>query len=128
MFIISPDGYIRLPLALMRSTPLTHLISGLDEEIAPDAADGALATTITGYTEWVTEGSAPLTVGWDWQMTANGNDIRMDRVSEPRSNIMLVDAAQADLGPASTATLLGTVVDAFAWQDTTLAYIQQQRP
>lgn len=127
MLIISPDGYIRLPLELMRSISLTHLISGLDQDNPATANDAAVPTTISGYTEWVSEGSAPLTIGWDWQLNVDANGIRMERISEPRSNIMLIDAERADVGFAATSALLETVIDAFAWQDTTLQYIKDRR-
>jgi hypothetical protein len=127
MLIISPDGYIRLSLDDMRGIGLVHLISGLDEDIPLLADAGAVTTTISGYTEWISEGSAPLTVGWDWQLNVDGPQIRMERISDPRSNIMLIDAAQADVGPQQTGVLLGSVIDAFAWQDTTLQFIQDKR-
>jgi hypothetical protein len=127
MLTISPDSYIRLSFDLMRNTSLVHLMSGLDEDNPSLTIDGAVPTTITGYTEWVSEGSAPLTMGWDWQLNVDGNDVRMERISEPRSNIMLLDNALHDCGPAKTSALLETVIDALAWQDTTLAYIKDQR-
>jgi hypothetical protein len=127
MLIISPDGYIRLSLDAMRGIGLVHLISGLDEDMPLFAEAGAVPTTISGYTEWISEDSAPLTIGWDWQLNVDGKQVRMERISEPRSNIMLIDAAQADVGPQQTDILLGGVIDALAWQDTTLQFVQQKR-
>ena len=126
MLTISPDGYIRLSLDLMRHTRLVHLISGLDQDNPPLPPDGAVPTTISGYTEWVSEGSAPLTVGWDWQLHAEVNPVRMERISEPRSNIMLLDDQQQDLGPARTSALLASLIDGMAWQDAALRHMNPQ--
>lgn len=45
------------------------------------------------------------------------------RVSKSRSNLMLVDAKQRDLGPDKTAALIETVVDGIVWQIVVQNYI-----
>ncbi len=115
-------GYVRLSLADMRDIRLVHLISGLDEDTPQLAANGAVSTAITGYTEWITEGTPVLTVGWDWQMLAGADGIRLRRASEPRSNVMMVDSAN-DAGPLRTAAMLEDLIDAFDWQGKTLQHI-----
>lgn len=119
-----PDtGYIRLSYAQLQKIRLTHLVSGVDEDGPDSSADSATTTTISGYTEWVSEGGLVLTVGWDWRVMPDGNDLRLRRLSQPCSNLMLQDATGIDLGPNKTATLLEIFIDGFNWQSETLQYI-----
>ena len=102
---------------------LTHLVSGLDEDAPESPPDSASTTSITGYTEWVGKGGLIITIGWDWGMMPDGNILRLRRLSEPSSNLMLQDAEGCDLGPNKTATLLEAFIDGFNWQAETLQYI-----
>lgn len=45
------------------------------------------------------------------------------RLGVPRSNIMLVDAMQHDLGLTETSVLLEAAIDALAWQEEIHQYI-----
>lgn len=129
MRFISSDGYVRLSIQQLQATPLTHLISGLDDDILlPAAADAAQATDITGYTEWINEDDPALTVGWDWQLCATRPGCPLIRVSEPRSNILLQDAAGADHAPADSEKLLGAHIDTLDWQPVVQAFLQERYP
>jgi hypothetical protein len=116
MFTVSNDGYVRCRCNLLLSAGLTHVISGLDDEAGSRIPDTVLCAAITGYTEWVDSTASVVTVGWDWQMNAVHRMVALNRSSEPRSNIMFVDANGADIGLAKTARLLGDLIDAFDWQ------------
>ena len=119
-----PDtGYIRMSYKQLQKISLTHLVSGVDEDCPESAADSASLTAITGYTEWVSKGGLIITVGWDWRMMPDENSLRLRRLSEPSSNLMLQDAEGSDLGPNKTAALLETFIDGFNWQSETLQYI-----
>ena len=121
---IAPDGYIRLTFEEFRKISLIHLISGLDEDELVSLQEGATITEITGYTEWVSDTIPTISIGWDWAIQQT--QVRGDyykRTSEPRSNLMLVDSQQNDLGPAKTVTLIEIVVDEIAWQRIIQIYI-----
>jgi hypothetical protein len=120
---MSDTGYVRMSYAQLQKIYLTHLVSGVDEDGPESPFDSASATAITGYTEWVSQGGLTVTVGWDWRMVPNGNALRLRRLSEPSSNLMLQDTDGGDLGPVKTAALLETFIDGFNWQDQTLEYI-----
>lgn len=113
---VSTDGYIRLSFSEMRNVDLQHLITGLDEDTPSTSAEGALLTTITGYTEWVSTTVPGITIGWDWQLDTALNRIRLHRVNQPRSNLMLQDIHQTDLGPAKTSAMLEVFIDKLNWQ------------
>ena len=116
-------GYVRLTVVELESTTLCHLVSGLDEDTPPCSADGALPTSISGYTEWISAGKLVVTVGWDWVMLTDSGPVRLARVGCPSSNIMLQTPSRCDLGPATTSQLLASFVDGFDWQSETLRRI-----
>jgi len=123
---MSNTGYVYLTFAQLQAIPLSHLISGMDEDGDIHMTDAAVATAITGYTEWVASGKPAVTIGWDWQMLREGATLRLRRVSDPASNIMLRNAAGIDLGHGKSAALLGVLVDSFDWQTATLGYLNDR--
>lgn len=116
-------SYIYLTVDELCAGALVHLISGVDQECELRCPAGAIATAITGYTEWISEGGRILTIGWDWQMSAHGDAVRLHRISPPSSNLMLQSAARRDLGHARTVELLMDYLDGFNWQPATLGHI-----
>lgn len=114
MLALSQDGYIRMTLLQLQGIPLLHLISGLDEDCS---------ATIAGYTEWLSEGQPAITLGWDWCMVGHG---KLQRVDEPRSNLMLVDETGRDLGFEATLAALAGFVDGMDWQKTTLSALEER--
>jgi hypothetical protein len=123
MLIISPDGYIRLSVSQLASIKLVHLISGLDEDMPPFQGESAAATAITGYTEWVSTTTPAISMGWDWTMEVVNGQVRPARLGEPRSNCMLVDEGNGDLGPAKSNAALAEFVDTLPWQSETESQI-----
>jgi hypothetical protein len=123
MITLSDDGYVRLTFSSLRNTSLTHLLSGLDEDSRDVLQQEAGISAISGYTEWVSHTIPPITIGWDWRLDVSQGQPRCLRVGPPRSNLMLVDHQQRDLGPTHTAILLETAIDTIGWQDETLSAI-----
>ena len=121
---MSDADYICLTATELETVCLVHCISGLDEDVPALIADGAVQTTITGYTEWISEGGSLLSIGWDWQMLANSNSVRLTRVSLPSSNLMLQTASHAALGAPATTGLLASFIDGVEWQAETLQHIK----
>ena len=114
---LSPDGYVRLTLEQYQAIVLRHLWSGLDPEDPASLHEGAIQTRITGYTEWVSEMAPIITLGWDWQLQELSGHARYLRVGSLRSNIMLIDGLEHDLGPTQTDLLLEQAIDKMAWQE-----------
>lgn len=111
---VSANGLVCLAIPQLRNIRLLHLISGLDEYGEEGEGEGAVLTAISGYTEWIADGS--VTIGWDWKLHVNETLVELRRVSEPASNLMLLDAAGSDIGPGSTSALLENYIDDFDWQ------------
>jgi hypothetical protein len=120
---MADSGYVRLSFKQMQDVALKHLISGIDEDGPDNPSDNATLTAIGGYTEWVSKDSPIITLGWDWRMLSDNSLFRLERVSEPRSNVMLLSPALLDLGYEQSVLLLGAFVDTFDWQAETLDYI-----
>ena len=112
MLTISPDGYMRMTFEEFRKISLVHLISSLDEDNPDLLQEGATFAEITGYTEWVSTTCPAISIGWDWMLqSSQAGGFCYKRTSKPRSNLMLVDLQQCDLGPAKTAIMIGKAVD-----------------
>lgn len=122
---MSETGYIYLSLAELSDLILIHLISGVDEDDPMLGFNAAIETSITGYTEWISEGRE-ISIGWDWQMLAGDSAARLIRISLPSSNVMLQSPGKIDLGPQATARLLSAFIDEFDWQTETLKFISVQ--
>jgi Domain of unknown function (DUF4902) len=122
----SEDGYLRLALRQLRAVPLVHLISGLDIDPGDEQPEsvGAMLSVIAGYTEWTSLTTPAISVGWDWLLHVADREIRYLRMGEPRSNIMLLDHYQRDLGPMQTAVALALLVDELVWQVTVSEYVR----
>ena len=112
---ISADSYIRLTLEQLQAVRLEHLISDIDAD-RPPAGGAATATAISGYTEWASAEVPRVSLGWDWELAPYEGGLRPRRLGLPRSNVMLVDAAGADLGPAASDAALARLVDQMDWQ------------
>jgi len=123
MITLSEDGYIHLTLETLLATPLVHLLSGLDDEKIISPQEGASHAHISGYTEWLSTTTPTITLGWDWGLDVSQGQPLYVRLGAPRSNMMLVDAMQHDLGPTRTSVLLETAIDALAWQEEIHQYL-----
>ncbi|HEX2788958.1 MAG TPA: DUF4902 domain-containing protein [Steroidobacteraceae bacterium] len=125
---VSPDGYVRLTETALRAIPLAHLLSELDPDLdlPPSTASGACLASIVGYTEWVSQTSPALSLGWDWRIATIGCRVRYQREGEVRSNVMLVDARRQDLGARFTGALLRVAVDNLGWERSVDQYISNR--
>jgi hypothetical protein len=124
---VSPDGYVRLTVAAFRAIPLSHLLSELDaDNLPPSTASGASLASIVGYTEWASQTTPALSLGWDWRIATTAGRVRYEREGEVRSNIMLVDSRCRDLGGLATGVLLCVAVDVLGWERAVDNYINNR--
>jgi len=129
IIIISSDGYMRLTFEEFQQISLVHLISGLDEDNHALLQEGATFSAVTGYTEWVSTARPVISIGWDWMFQSSQVEgVYYKRTSKPRSNLMLVDAQQRDLGPTKATGLIETIVDEIGWQIVVQDYISTRYP
>jgi hypothetical protein len=123
MAILSGDGYIRMKFESFQQTEIVHLISGIDDDRPATSGVGAYVSAITGYTEWISNWSPAITIGWDWKLTGVQGTARLVHDGVPGSNLMFVDQHGHDYGSEQTQKLLLAWLDAFNWQTTTLRTI-----
>lgn len=117
MIALSNDGYIRLISHYFAQVRLSHLHSNVDSDKPPLEGEGALLSSITGYTEWISETQPTITIGWDWQIAAPPvGQIYFTPLGYPRSNLMFVDGRGNDLGHFATEIWLQSWVKSFEWQ------------
>lgn len=129
MLSVSSDGYIRLLHDQLHALKPVHLVSGLDDDSPPELHCGTAAGAITGYTEWICPidaSGAAITIGWDWRMLGSGEGLNLERISDPRSNLMLQDNSKIDYGQINTLVEVCTFVDNLSWQNVTLDYLAKR--
>ena len=113
---IADDGFVRMTLDAILTMRLEHLLSGVDRDDGEDRSKCGSLTAISGFSEWTSEASPYLSLGWDWRLSWEHGLIGLVRVGPPRSNIMLIDGHGIDYGWQRNFEVLGTVVDALPWR------------
>jgi hypothetical protein len=121
------DCYVRLHEAALQCMPLQHLQSGLDsnderENTARAFGAASVPSAICGYTEWISDSTPAVSVGWDWSVTAPG-ELTLNRHSI-RTNVMLVDEHGTDRGREATIEATIRIIDQRPWQQAVLAAVQ----
>ena len=108
---LSDDGFIRMGFDQLMSVSLSHLISINEESnfIEP-------YTKIFGYTEWISQTTPVVSIGWDWKMNHDDRVIQLMRIGLPRSNLMLMDYLHCDVGLEQTLHLICQKIDSTAWE------------
>jgi hypothetical protein len=120
------DGLVRLTLEEVLSTPLTHVLSGVDPELDAERLRCGTTTSITGYTEWQSARAPVIVMGWDWKCVCGADEPRLARVGAPRCNLILVDDDAAEVDWERQLAILGTVIDAMDWEHHTQALIGER--
>lgn len=116
MATISDDGYIRLTHKSFMELRFIHFHSGADEDCRLVELVGLKPSSITGYTEWISETQPVVTVGWDWNITALNGRVEFSTIDHPRSNLMVTDDCGNDLGDLATEEFLQSWIEALDWQ------------
>jgi hypothetical protein len=113
-----PDGLLRLPTPALRTLQLTHLISGIYEELAPPMPhECGRPTSITGYTEWIDAAGSAVTLSWDWEIRCVLGQVRWHRLSLPFTNVLLVNEDRRDFPWQRNLQRLAEWVDTLAWTE-----------
>ena len=116
MKTVSPDGYLRLRTRELDTIPLRHLISNVDEEPFDPVQRCGGATTLSGYTEWVSPIEPALSIGWDWEWRGATGSAAVVRLGLPRTNILVVSEASVPLPWEDSLQVLAQFIDAIDWQ------------
>jgi hypothetical protein len=114
---ISSDGLIRLLAEELLSTQLTHFVSGMDTDGSSALKTCGKATSISGYTEWISTHEPTISIGWDWCIQFTLSERKWTRVGLPRSNVMLIEDTGTDAGWQRSHNVLATFVDVLPWRE-----------
>jgi hypothetical protein len=112
---ISPDGYIRLPLATLTSLPFIHLTSDIDPQFLAELKSQTVAAQTAGFSEWTSDTTPAISLGWGW-FIHNQSKCLLLAPDIVRSNVMLIDIHGYDLGTAVTSNLFCTWLAVYDWQ------------
>jgi hypothetical protein len=119
MLVLSVDGYVRMMFAAFQQVEMVHLFSGMDEDRPSADGAGANFSSITGYTEWISNSVPAITIGWDWKLTGVQGTACFIHAGVPGSNLMFLDQYSHDLGSEQTRQLLVSWLEDFNWQTET---------
>jgi len=124
---LSADGYVRLSPDSLLCMVVRHCYSELTEDVcvSPSAATGARVASIAGLTEWVSDSTPAVSLGWEWSLDLSSGRPRYVRAGPVNGNIMLINSGRGDLGPQATEALLAAKVDALNWQPETVEFINK---
>lgn len=114
---MSPDGYIRLPLASLNALSFVHLYSESDEAFLDELKAQTIPASSAGFCEWKSDTAPAISLGWGWFIHSQ-TERMMLAPDGVRSNVMLIDAQGYDLGPIKTSNIFCTWLAAFEWQST----------
>lgn len=121
----SAERFVRLPLPQLCDLRLMHLCSEVDLERSAAAKCGEGATIlgdITGYSEWVSDSTPVVSVGWDWSLGGARGQLSALPVSI-RTNLILVDASGRELGFSGTTHALFEWLSTWDWQSVVLKHV-----
>lgn len=113
---ISSQGLVRLTYEALSALLLNHLLSGVDTDCSDDAC--GRPTELTGFTEWITQTSPTITIGWDWKIEFKDGQGSYERLGQPRSNVMLITDEGRDHSWDQNLKQLGQYVDSVPWPNT----------
>ncbi len=109
------DFFVRLTAEQTRRLVWRHVRTEIEDsgiEAGGAGLDGQ-ASTLCGYSDWVTDTDPPVLISWDWKMQTTG-----ELVLNPhsiRTNLMLVDAQGHDLGHSRSQALARECLARLAW-------------
>ena len=112
---ITATGQVRATVEDLLNVQFLHLFSGLDTEVGDPSKGCGRPTAISGFTEWIGQSLAPISIGWDWHSEVTGNAVRLSRVDCPRTNVQLTNSDGQDFAWEQNLQILGTIVDALPW-------------
>ncbi len=108
------DGYLRMTDLELHILPLHHLMTARDLSVEAALKGLDIPHSMAGYTEWFVE-RLGLSVGWDWYASEDAHELRL-APWDVRSNLMLVNRRQDDLGRALSDLHLRTWLQTHPWR------------
>ncbi|SQI40234.1 Uncharacterised protein [Leminorella richardii] len=105
---------------------LSHLYSAAYEEPEWLRTGGSIATTISGYTEWVSGTSPTVSLGWDWELRYENASCRFVKTGPIFSNIAFKSTEGSELilcDEAHLQQVLSDKIGSIKWEHEILHHI-----
>ncbi|WP_053007608.1 DUF4902 domain-containing protein [Pragia fontium] len=126
--VIMDDLRVKVHIDFFEHIEFIHLHSAVYEEPANQHFLGGVATVINGYTEWVSQTSPVISMGWDWELRYENACCQYVKIGPIFSNVVF--HASESTSPiqdeeAWTQQLLDNKIAQIEWQSKTGQYITQ---
>ena len=125
-FTVSPDGYVRMTYDLLQKEVFQHFDSGLYLEQQNSTITNDKASEMCGYTEWITEGTPQLSMGWDWKFQHSATVPSFVMVGLPYTNILIQKDNFEDLSQQASLGLLSQHIESLNWSAPLLRHITKR--
>lgn len=112
---IGADGLVRMTVQELLDMHFLHLWTEMDPPDQDPVARCGTACEWTGFTEWVSVETPRITIGWDWRVRCVSSSVVFAQEGDARTNVMLVDADNRDVGWPKNMQALSTLVHSVGW-------------
>jgi len=111
---ISEFGRIQISAPLLNTLTFFHLESGVYSSRLHDGQIRSSRTNIDGYTEWLSDSTPQITVGWDWMLLPYGG-YRISKIGSYFSNLQLVGESGEPLNSEASEHILEHFFESLNW-------------
>jgi len=123
---VSTDGYIRLTEKTLDIIPMRHLDSGLFVSDQVHGLKVDVVSELTGYTEWSSQTSPSISIGWDWKLNCFKESRTYEIVGAPFSNLLLQDEFSNDLTVGENLKRISKIINKLDWVDDLKGHISKK--
>lgn len=123
---VSPDGYIRIPAAILESVQLAHLDSGIYSAQDQSLKKDRTRCTINGYTEWISLSKPCVSISWDWNLVTYGGEPGIIKTGDVYTNLMVQNDANIDLPERESLRLLSNTLAHLDWKSKVRSFITEK--
>lgn len=117
MVWIETDGLVRMTVQELLDVRFQHLCSGMNACRGDPIEACGTTSEWAGYTEWASEESPRITLGWDWRLHCACDSVVLTQDGAARTNVMLVDADRRDVGWLKNLKALSMLVRSVDWAE-----------
>lgn len=123
---VGADGLVRMTVHELLDMHFHHVWTEIDAGAQDPIGTCGTACEWTGFTEWVSAESPRITLGWDWRLRCVSDAVVLLQDGEARTNVMLVDADNRDVGWIKNLQVLSTLVQAVGWAEPVQRALQER--
>ena len=116
---LTDDGLVLISISELMQVSFRELLMEMDEDCGDSSTNCGRICAITGHTEWLSDTTPRLTVGWDWIVEKRDQVPTTWRLGLPRTNICIIGEDSRPMEWNASLESLGKLVDAtLPWHKT----------